>query len=398
MSYEAGQRLEQSGDYDSALSIYWQELESGRLSKNVIRGLFRSTLKVGDIHGLSLELLDLCESTGINSASAQLMQGRLLLEIGEIERAKEFAYELDSKFFSISENIELELLKANILALEFRFYEAIELLRKSDQVSINHLRRIAELELAAHRPESAVNALKLYVKALNKKNALQGSSRRFLTASGFLFNLANQIWLEQEFPEANELPSLLDSMKILQRASIENILKSEEIFKIISPDSTRFIADDYSDESLANRETSSRESEFREGNFRENANDRSELLLMFIDKSPKQEEFSIVPKKKWEIQYRLFPTPHIFTVEESGIAIWTNFKVCSGCSFVTPWSKFLKSSKKRGEKSFMSHRFPGGRLTQLLAQNLVLESGHSPEVLLRNSYRRGRKLPGRYEV
>jgi hypothetical protein len=235
MSYEEGLKHEQSGDYFSALSTYRQELDSDRLTKDVLRGLFRTTLKVGDIHALSLDLLDLCKSTGISSASAQLMQGRLLVEIGENQRARDIACELDSKFFGVSENLELELLRANMLALDFRFDEAIELLKKSDQVSPNHWRRIAEFELAAHRPESAVVALKFYVQELNKKNASRGSSKRFITASGFIFNLANQVWLEQKFPETKEFPSLMQSMKALQEVIKVKTFCSDDILSSRTP-------------------------------------------------------------------------------------------------------------------------------------------------------------------
>ena len=398
MSYEEGLEHERSRDYLSALAIYRHELDSNRLTKDVVRGLFRTTLKVGDIHSLSLELPELCQLSGISKDSEKLMQGRLQLEIGEVERSRNFVNDLDSKRLGVSEVVELDLLRANILALEFKFDSAIELLRKSDSMSANHFRRIAELEIAAHRPENAVTAIKLYVRELNKINSSRGISKRYITSSGLLFNLANQIWLEQKFPETKELPSLVDSMKILQRASIEKFIHGEEIFEKVRPDSSCFIEADTRNISLVNRETLSYMSKPNDAYFTGKANNSPESLLMFFDKSPTLGEFSRIPLQKWENQFRLPPSSHIFIVEESGFAIWTNFKACAGCRFITSWGQFLLSSKERGDKDFISWRFPGGRLTQLLARNFEQVSDHSPVVILRNSYRRGRLLLDKYQV
>lgn len=396
MSFEEGLKHERTGDYFSALSFYRQELDSGRFAKEAVRGLFRSTLKVGDIRSLSLELSDLCQVSGISKASEKLMQGRLQIEIGEVERSKNFVNDIDSKLLGVSEVVELDLLRANTLALEFKFDSAIELLKRSDSLVTNHLRRIAELEIAAHRPENAVTAIKIYVKELNRLNRSRGISNRYITSSGLLFNLANQIWLEQKFPETKDLPSLIESMKILQRASMEKFIHGEEIFEKVRLDSSCFIEADTRNNSSLNGESLSYMSKPSDAYFKGKANNSPEALLMFLDRSPTLEEFSRIPLQKWENQFRLPPSSHIFIVEESGFAIWTNFKACAGCRLITSWVQFLLSSKERGDKNFISHRFPGGRLTQLLARNFEQVSDHSPVVILRNSYRRGRILLDKY--
>jgi hypothetical protein len=396
MSYEEGLKDEQSGDYFSALSTYRQELDSDRLTKDVLRGLFRATLKVGDIHALSLDLLDLCKSTGISSASAQLMQGRLLVEIGENQRARDIACELDSKFFGVSENLELELLRANMLALDFRFDEAIELLKKSDQVSPNHLRRIAELELAAQRPESVVIALKSYVRELNKKNKLQGSNKRFITASGFLFNLANQMWLEQKFPQVRDLPSLSYSMKMLQEISRDNFEAREQIFDLIPGQLSNPAPDCVSQNSTRNQMVISNNGTLNKRTPENDPKSSLDSLIRFVDDDFIAGEFSRIPLEGWELRYKLPPNIEVFSVEESGLPVWTNFKLSAERSLIFSWSEHLKESKQIAKKGHFSHSYPSVRLTQLLARELEFNPAHSPKIILRNIMRRGRHLSRRY--
>lgn len=396
MSYEEGLKHEQSGDYFSALSIYRRELDSDRLTRDVLRGLFRSTLKVGDIHALSLDLIDLCKSTGISSASAQLMQGRLLVEIGENERARDIANELDSKFFGVSEILELELLRANILALEFRFDEAIKLLKESVQVTTNHLRRIAELELAAQRPENAVIALKFYVQELNKRNSLQGSRKRFITASGFIFNLANQMWLEQKFPQTNGLPSLSESMRILQGVIKASANERRAIFFPLPISSSTLASSYFQKDSLVRQEYLGVSREVEMGESARKGHGKLETLIKFIDEPSQTGEFFRYPLQNWELTFTYVTETDFFCVEESGFALWENFKFRASGNLLSRWRSDLESSGLAGRKDFLSHNYPGASLTRLIAEEVRHQSGRKPLIIPRARLRLGRCLSSRY--
>jgi hypothetical protein len=371
MSFEEGLKHEQSGSFDLALSLYIAEVKSGRTTKDAVRGLFRSTIKVGDISSLTLDLPDLCRSSGISDSSAKLMQGRLLIEIGEIEKAREVTEQLEFKHLGTSEIVELELLRANILTLEFRFDEAIESLGMSDHFSSNHLRRIAELELASHRPEKTILALKRYVEALNKKSKAEGSSKKFITASGFIFNLANQVWLEQKFPTPPEGLNLSQSMKVLSDYSRLNEVK---VFDEIN--------------SVQKQEIPTLQ------NSRQSTLD---LLIDFTSEKPSTREFSNGLPRGWEAKYSL-TNKHFFVIEESGLAIATNFGICSMCEFLPEWHESLLEAKAAGRKSHIPHLSPGGSLTRFLAEMIQNSSKHAPVIIHRAKVRSGRTLLPRYST
>lgn len=397
MSYEEGLKYEQSGDYFSAMSTYRQELDWGRVTKDAVRGLFRSTLKVGDIYSLTLELSELCRTAGIGDGPSKLMLGRLLIEIGEIERSREAVNDINSKSLSTSESTNLDLLNADILALDFRFDEAIELLSKSYYcANANYFRRIAELEIAAQRPKNAILALKRYVDALNRQNESQANAKRFITASGFIFNMANQMWLEQDFPEAKDLPSLSESMKVLQEVIQVDSNPGDEDLQSCSYESFNTItSESYKETSSKSRNINSI-SEVKKIRSKGKTESGIEALIEFLNVPAQSVEFSRSPLQNWETHSVIKSESHFFAIEESGLAVWSNFKICPSCNFVAVWSQALKSSKISSRRDFLSHNYPEAILTQLLAREVENRTRHTPKLITRWRLRQSRVIPGRY--
>jgi hypothetical protein len=240
----------------------------------------------------------------------------------------------------------------------------LQRLYRLDRVSTNHLRRIAELELASHRPEKTLLALKRYVEALNKKNKAEGSSKRFITASGFIFNLANQMWLEQKFPISPEGLNLSQSMKVLSDYSRLNEVK---VFDEINSEQKQEIP------TLQNSQQST-----------------LDLLIDFTREKPSTREFSIGLPRGWEAKYSL-TNKHFFVIEESGLAIATNFGICSMCEFLPEWHKSLLETKAAGRKSHLPHLSPEGSLTRYLAEMIQNSSNHAPVIIHRAKVRSGRR-------
>jgi len=390
-SLQDGLTQEKSGNYDLAQAIYQQEIAEGRATKDSVRGLFRTTIRVGDISLLVLTLPELSQIAGINHNSSNLMQARLHIEIGQIEESRKLTAEIDVKHLGQPETSELALLKADILASEFRFQEALEVLNHSPNPSINILRRIAEIELALHKPMESISSLKRYVSELNNKNKISGDSKRFITASGAIFNLANQIWLEQKFPGSEKQLSLSQSMKVLVehckltsgRINLENQgnlpQKNFEIGEISTPKQSALQPKaDLDLSEIPNKRP-----------------DNVDLLIKFTQENPANREYSSGLAREWEAKYVL-ANEHFFAIEESGLALATNFRTCSMCIFLPEWHGGLLETKAAGRKSHLPHLSPGGSLTKHLAEMIQESPIHSPTIIHRSRVRAFRYLPGRY--
>ena len=87
-----------------------------------------------------------------------------------------------------------------------------------------------ELQIAVGEPEEAITALKAHVALLNSKNVGTAKKKTYITASGKLFAIANQIWLDKTYPSNDGLPTLLESMKIIKKFSITQTI-NDELFR-----------------------------------------------------------------------------------------------------------------------------------------------------------------------
>jgi hypothetical protein len=393
MSNQDGLTLEQSGKLDLAHAFYESEVAESRVTKEVVRGLFRTTLRVGDIVSLSSTLQQLSQVAGINENSAILMQARLLIEIGDVEDAKEFVMEVDSKHLGLAEISELDLLKADIFANEFRFQEAVEALNQSSNVSINMLRRVAELELALQNPTESITALKRYVSELNTRNKASGDTKRFITASGAIFNLANQIWLEQKFPASDEQLSLSQSMKML--VDYCKSTSEELIFLDIrkhNQENSEIIKNTAIEQKTIHPKL--------DPDLTKKTVKQPSILDSLIDLTndkPTNGEYSNGSAREWEANHVL-TGKHFFAIEESGLAIATNFGICSMCEFLPKWHKSLLETKTAGRKSHLPHLSAGGTLTRYLAEMIQESSSHAPIIIQRSKLRAVRSLPPRYSA
>ena len=393
MSIEEALNHEKSGNYDLAQALYLTEVAESRVTKESVRGFFRTTLRVGDILSLTSSLPELSQLSGINENSAKLMQARLLIEIGEVEETRKCVHEIESKHLSTTEISELDLLKADIFASEFRFEEAVESLNQSSNISINLLRRIAELELASQKPTESITALKQHVSELNDRNKASGNTNRFITASGAIFNLANQIWLEQRFPTSDKTLSLSQSMKVLVEyckftsgeVSLVNNAKLNQNNQDTSQNATI-------EQSLTHPKSSSdplRTSHKQPSNV--------DLLIEFTKEKPTNREYSNAMTREWEAKYFL-ANKHFFAIEETGLAIATNFGICSMCEFLPQWHQSLLETKAAGRKGHLPHLSASGSLTRFLAEMIQSSSAHTPIIIHRSKLRAVRALPNRYSA
>jgi len=393
MSSQDGLTLEKSGKFDLAHLFYELEIAESRVTKEVVRGLFRTTMKVGDIATFVSTLPELSHIAGINENSANLMQARLLIEIGEVEAARKFVNEIDSKHLGLPEISELDLLKADILASEFRFEEALESLNQATNVSINILRRVAELELALQKPTESITALKKYVSELNPRNKAKGETKRFITASGAIFNLANQIWLEQKFPASDKQLSLSQSMKTLvdyskstsEAVTFVDIRKPNQDIQGFTKNTTivQKTIHPKLDPDLPKKTV-------RQPSILDS-------LIDFTKDKPTNREYSNGSAREWEANHVL-KNKHFFAIEESGLAIATSFGTCSMCEFLPKWHKNLLDSKAAGRKGNLPHLSPAGSLTRFLAEMIQESSIHAPVIIQRSKLRAARCLPARYSA
>jgi len=393
MSSQDGLTLEKLGKFDLAHAFYESEVAQSRVSKEVVRGLFRTTMKVGDIATFVSTLPELSHIAGINHNSANLMQARLLIEIGEVEAARKFADEIDSKHLRPLEISEFDLLEADILASEFRFEEALESLNHATNVSINILRRVAELELALQKPTESMTALKKYVSELNTRNKANGDTKRFVTASGPIFNLVNQIWLEQKFPASDERLSLSQSMNTLVDYC-KSTLEEVTFLDMRKPNQEN--------QGLNNNTCNYTKAinlnpdlDLPNENYRQPSN--LESLIDFTKDKATNREHSNGLAREWEANHDL-TDKHFFAIEESGLAIATNFGICSMCEFLPNWHKSLLDSKAAGRKGNLPHLSPGGSLTRYLAVMIQESSNHAPVIIHRSKLRVARCLPARYRA
>ncbi len=393
MSSQDGLTLEKSGKLDLAHAFYASEVAESRVTKEVVRGLFRATMKVGDIATLTSTLPELSQVAGINENSANLMQARLLTEISEVEDAKKFVNEIDSKHLGLPEISELDLLKADILASEFRFQEAVEALNQSSNVSINMLRRVAELQLALQNPTESITALKKYVSELNTRNKASGETKRFITASGAIFNLANQIWLEQKFPASDKQLSLSQSMKAL----VDYCKSTSEEVTFDNRSMLRQENQEVSENTTVkeNLMQAKPDPDLPKKAVRQPSN--LDSLIEFTKEKPSDREYSNGLAREWEANHVL-TNKHFFAIEESGLAIATNFGICSMCEFLPKWHKSLLETRAAGRKSHLPHLSPGGSLTRYLAQMIQESSIHAPVIIQRSKLRAARCLPARYSA
>jgi len=391
MSSQDGLALEKLGKFDLAHAFYESEVAESRVSKEVVRGLFRATMKVGDIATFVSTLPELNQVAGINNNSANLMQARLLIEIGEVEAARKFADEIDSKHLRPHEISEFDLLKADILASEFRFEEALESLNQATNVSINILRRVAELELALQKPTESITALKKYVSELNTRNKANGDTKRFITASGPIFNLVNQIWLEQKFPASDEQFSLSQSMKTL----VDYCKSTSEEVTFDNRSMLRQENQEVSENTTVkeNLMQAKPDPDLPKKAVRQPSN--LDSLIEFTKDKPTNKEYSNGLAREWEANHDL-TNKHFFAIEESGLAIATNFGTCSMCEFLPEWHKSLLDSKAAGRKGHLPHLSPAGSLTRYLAEMIQESSIHAPVIIRRSKLRIVRCLPTRY--
>jgi hypothetical protein len=391
MNSQDGPALEKAGNFDLAQAFYQTEIVESRVTKEAVRGLFRTTMRVGDIVSLVSTLPELSQLAGINDDSANLMQSRLLIEIGEVEKAKNIINEIDSKFLGLPEISELDLLKANILASQFEFQDALDLLNQSSDFSIGILRRVAELELALQKPTESIAALKRYVSELNIRNKNNGNTKRFITANGNIFNLANQIWLEQKFPDESQRKlSLSQSMKVLV-----DYCKSapEEISYVTSGRANQDLDQNITyEQSLIQPKP-----ELVQPKFSNKLSIHVNSLIEFTKVAPSDREYSIGPAREWE-DNNCLANNHFFAIEESGLAIATNFGICSMCKFVPQWHIDLLESKAAGRKGHLPHLSPAGSLTRYLAEIIQNSSNHIPAIAHRSKLRAARSLPYRYSL
>jgi hypothetical protein len=393
MNIKDALNYEKSGNDDLALAHYTLEVAENRVSEAAVRGLFWATMRVGDVASLVLTLPDVSRVAGINDDSANLMQARLLIEIGEVEEAKKLVYEINDKHLSTPEISELDLLKADIFACEFRFHNALESLKQTSQMNTNTLRRVAELELALQKPTEVIAALQRYVAELNKNNEANGDTNRFITASGPIFNLANQIWLEQRFSTSDKSLSLSQSMKVLvdyckltsKEISFANNAKQNQNNKENSQNATI-------EQSLTHPRSYL---DLSKNSYKQPSN--LESLIEFTKERPSNREYSNAMTREWESTYFL-ANEHFFAIEESGLAITTNFGICSNCEFLSEWHQSLLTSNAAGRKSELPHLSASGSLTRYLAEMVQSRSIHSPTILHRSKLRAVRTLPARYSA
>ena len=392
-STQNGLILEKSGNYDLAQAFYQMEVAESRVTKDVVRGLFRTTIRVGDIVSFVLILPQLSQVAGIKEDSTILMQARLLIEIGKVEESRKLVDEIDSKHLGLPEILELDLLKANILASEFRFQDALESLNQSSNLSINMLKRVAELELALQKPSESIISLKRYVLELNNRNKASGNAKRFITANGTIFNLANQIWLEQKFPASNKRLSLSQSMKVL----VDHCKSTSEGFFFenkgeLNPENREITANIRLEQSLIQPKPNidlPKSSKMQPSNL--------DSLIDFTKEIPSNREYSSGLEKEWETKYVL-NNKHFFAIEESGLALATNFGICSKCEFLPEWHESLLETKAAWRKSHLPHLSPGGSLTRYLAEMIQSSSIHTPIIIHRSKLRTARSLSPRYSA
>jgi hypothetical protein len=393
MSIEEALNQEKSGNHDLALEIYTLEVAENRVSEAAVRGLFWATMRVGDLASLASTLPDVSRVAGINDDSANLMQARLLIEIGEVEEAKKLVYEINDKHLSTPEISELDLLKADIFASEFRFHNALESLKQTSQMDTNTLRRVAELELALQKPTEVITSLKRYVAELNKNNKANGDTNRFVTASGPIFDLANQIWLEQRFPTPDKTLSLSKSMKVLVEYCK---LTSKEISFANNAKQNRNNKENSQNATIEQSLTHPRSYlDLSKTSHKQPSN--LESLIEFTKERPTNREYSDALTREWEAKYFL-ANEHFFAIEESGLAITTNFGTCSNCEFLPQWHQSLIETKAAGRKSHLPHLSASGSLTRFLAEMIQSSSTHTPIIIHRSKLRAVRALPDRYSA
>jgi hypothetical protein len=120
-------------------------------------------------------------------------------------------------------------------------------------------------------------------------------------------------------------------------------------------------------------------------------------LIEFTKEKPSDREYSNGLAREWEANHVL-TNKHFFAIEESGLAIATNFGICSMCEFLPKWHKSLLETKAAGRKSHLPHLSAGGSLTRYLAEMIQESSIHAPVIIHRSKLRATRCLPARYSA
>jgi hypothetical protein len=231
------------------------------------------------------------------------------------------------------------------------------------------------------KPQAAIATLKNYVSHLNIQQKSKGKPGNFRTASGMLFNLANQIWLDIDFKKESSIPSLYESMAIVRNYTEK---KTFEIGKLFS--------------SLDTSQDSWKISDWKTLTGAMSRKKHKSLVIEFLS-SPfdKNLEMFANPIMDWERNTIWRSEQDYFFCEESGYISSSNFGLVAKSPIAQSWFSYVQRIKGFRVPDPIDLFVGGGILTRLVAVELLKNSA-SPElmVLPRTLLRRYRSLPNRY--
>lgn len=383
MSYELALKLEQEGNLARAYQAYLGLVASSVFSPPIIRGLVRTTIRVGDIKSLSQNVVEYCKTAKVSQGVTALLAAKLNCEIGNITKAIELFSSIQKSELSKNDLFDYTLLQVDLKVLRNKIEDAHLQLIDNQALNLNLLRRKVELEITLGRPKDAIQSLKEYVSALNLEQKSQGKPGNFRTASGMLFNLANQIWLDQDFATSGKLPTLFESMKIIR----EHINKPSIHQKII-----------FNQESM------------QKGDFQEiswssvkglgSKSRQKKMALEFLSHGLKDSmEFRFMDEIIWDKRFTWNCNVSYFFCEESGYVSSSNFGLVSSSQTSKSWSEYIRQIGEHRVPDPIDLFIGGAVITRLLALQII--EGASSEaftVIPRSALREFRVLPPRYST
>ena len=381
MNFQLAFEYETSGKISEAYKLYLTLASDKNPSDDIIRGLIRTTLRVGDVSSLIRILPNLLIHSKINPNVVLLQEAKLYLEIGETKLSEHHLNKIDQSNLSQNDSHEIELLNVNIKVLRGLPEEALEILMRQNLPNLNLLRRRVEIEILMGKPQAAIATLKNYVSHLNIQQKSKGKPGSFRTASGMLFNLANQIWLDIDFKKESSIPSLYESMAIVRNYTEK---KTFEISKLFS--------------SLDTSQDSWKISDWKTLTGAMSRKKHKSLVIEFLS-SPfdKYLEMFANPIMDWERNTIWRSEQDYFFCEESGYISSSNFGLLPKSPIAKSWLSYVQKIKGFRVPDPIDLFVGGGILTRLVATELLKKSA-SPElmVLPRTQLRRYRSLPNPY--
>jgi hypothetical protein len=378
---DLGIKLEMSGRTYEANIYYLSRIATKAIDEQTLMGLFRTTMQLGDID-LVLERLNyLLQLDVINRSLLILLSARLNVEICEFESATDLLKEVSRCKFPSDMSVDFHLATLDVLISNNSFLEAYQLTKSLGEESTVFLRRRIEIEILMGQPKSAFESLKKYVGLLNLEFERVGSSTRYITASGMLFHLANQIWLDQGFDNYGDLLPLNKSMEIIRSHSNKHSNASPPFNQNLSLDM------DISNFSWMSRRNSYISFE-----------QSKKIMMGFINSLPRGPiEVTWVPKLDWEQVHQWDGIHDYFFCEESGYVSTSNFALSGNSPIAKKWVQCMRSFQYTKVSEPIDLHIGGGLLTRIIATYFVENSNDViPLVYPRGVLRRHRTLSPKY--